>query len=205
MSAEVRPGQPMFPLEQPILPQMMVPLNVFEPRYLALLDTVLGDEEPGFGTVMIARGREVGGGEMRTDRGVWLRVVRAEQHGERRALLTVAVAVLRVARWVEDAPFPRADVVLEPLHPADLGPPPGMVAQRLITVMEQAAELGERAMPGERDREQWVGLSAWQAAALSPLGAADRHALLGAAPGQCWATLERLLAELEEIQRFRLR
>ena len=50
---------PMFPLGSVLFPHALLPLHLFEPRYLALADTVLqGDGR--FGVVLIERGREVG-------------------------------------------------------------------------------------------------------------------------------------------------
>src|SRR6476619_4622640 len=68
---------PMFPLGSPLLPRMLLPLRVFEPRYRAMCDRVLGGDGR-FGVVLIERGSEVGGGEARLDVGCVAEVVRAE-------------------------------------------------------------------------------------------------------------------------------
>ena len=57
---------PMFPLGSVLLPGMVLPLRVFEPRYRALIATVPSADAPEFGCVLIERGSEAGGG------GVWL-------------------------------------------------------------------------------------------------------------------------------------
>lgn len=60
---------PMFPLESVQLPGETLPLRIFEPRYRELVtDCLAGDRR--FGVVLIAAGREVGGGERRCDVGV---------------------------------------------------------------------------------------------------------------------------------------
>ena len=59
----------MFPLETAMLPDEDLPLRIFEPRYGALVQDCVRREEP-FGVVLIARGREVGGGDSRCDVGV---------------------------------------------------------------------------------------------------------------------------------------
>ena len=60
---------PMFPLGTVLVPAPPLPLHVFEPRYRALVDDCLdGDRE--FGVVLIERGSEVGGGDVRFDIGV---------------------------------------------------------------------------------------------------------------------------------------
>lgn len=65
---------PMFALQTVLLPTAALPLHVFEPRYVAMLDNVLaGDHE--MGVVLIERGREVGGGDARCNVATMARVV----------------------------------------------------------------------------------------------------------------------------------
>ncbi|HUF97989.1 MAG TPA: LON peptidase substrate-binding domain-containing protein, partial [Ilumatobacter sp.] len=56
---------PMFPLGSVVLPGGQLPLHIFEPRYRQLVQDLLASDEGSleFGTVMIERGREVGGGD----------------------------------------------------------------------------------------------------------------------------------------------
>ena len=61
---------PMFPLESPIVPGQPIPLHLFEPRYRVLGRHLAQLDEPEFGIVGIARGREVGGDDVRSDVGV---------------------------------------------------------------------------------------------------------------------------------------
>ena len=57
----------MFPLGAVLLPGEVLPLQVFEPRYRALVqDCFAAPDGPRFGVVLIARGHEVGGGDERT-------------------------------------------------------------------------------------------------------------------------------------------
>ena len=59
----------MFPLERAMLPGEELPLRIFEPRYSALVSDCLAMDDPAFGVVLIAAGREVGGGDTRSDVG----------------------------------------------------------------------------------------------------------------------------------------
>src|SRR5680860_298653 len=98
----------MFPLGTVLLPHATLPLHVFEPRYRALVEACL-EGTPEFGVVLIERGSEVGGGDTRFDLGTVARIVRAGRLDDGRyALVTVGAERLRVLRWLEDAPFPRA-------------------------------------------------------------------------------------------------
>src|SRR5205085_6865299 len=51
---------PLFPLHVVLFPGAALPLHVFEPRYQAMMDRVLGTDE-SFRVVAIRRGREAGG------------------------------------------------------------------------------------------------------------------------------------------------
>jgi Lon protease-like protein len=53
----------MFPLERAMLPGEELPLRIFEPRYSAMISDCLAMDDPAFGVVLIAAGREVGGGD----------------------------------------------------------------------------------------------------------------------------------------------
>ena len=52
-----------------MLPGEELPLRIFEPRYAALVQDCLASDDPAFGVVLIAAGREVGGGDTRSDVG----------------------------------------------------------------------------------------------------------------------------------------
>ena len=52
---------PLFPLNTVLFPGMMMPLNIFEPRYLEMIDYCMEKNSP-FGVVLIRDGNEVGGG-----------------------------------------------------------------------------------------------------------------------------------------------
>jgi len=56
------PSLPLFPLGSPLLPGARLPLQLFEPRYLALAQTLAEreDDDRRFGVTMIRKGHEVG-------------------------------------------------------------------------------------------------------------------------------------------------
>ena len=68
---------PMFPLGSVLVPTALLPLHVFEQRYRAMVADVLGGDNE-FGVVLIDRGHEVGGGDVRSDIGTIARVVEAQ-------------------------------------------------------------------------------------------------------------------------------
>lgn len=209
---------PMFPLGRPLLPGVGLPLQVFEPRYLAMMDDVLDEEsdEPGhFGVVLITRGHEVGGGDLRSDVGTDARVVSHEEREDGRHLvLAVGGGRLRVRRWLRDDPYPLAEVDAWP----DDDPPSGTAgepgpAPDLQSRMDALVELvGEHVPDDERARlvdaarlPDDPDAAAWQAAVVADLGPLDAQRLLEA-PGRVerLALLDRLLDERLEVLAFTL-
>ena len=171
----------MFPLGTVLLPGAYLPLHVFEPRYQALVQSCLAGD-PEFGVVLITRGSEVGGGDVRTSVGTRARIVEAaDLGGGHWALATVGTRRLRVRSWLADDPFPRAEVV-------DLPEPPGApaVGAEALAALEVPlrralavrAELGEPAAPATFELDGDPELASFQAVALAPLGPSDRQALL---------------------------
>src|SRR5215467_13827806 len=141
---------PMFPLATVLFPHAELPLHLFEPRYRALAETCLrGDGR--FGVVLIERGFEVGGGDQRFAVGTVARIVEAAQTPDGRYLLsTVGTERFRVRKWLDDDPFPRADVdvIGEPKRVANGAAASRDAVQRLLgRVLAMSAELGDRAAP----------------------------------------------------------
>ena len=98
---------PMFPLGSVALPGVALPLQVFEPRYRALVMTCL-TEDRLFGSVLIVRGSEVGGGDHRCDAGSLIRIIQSEELPDGRwAVVGIGVERLRIVEWLPDDPFPR--------------------------------------------------------------------------------------------------
>ncbi len=101
----------MFPLGRPCLPDEVLPLRVFEDRYVIMMERLLLDDEPQFGVVMIDRGSEVGGGDARRSIGTAMSLARVERSTRNDySVLAVAQRRIRVVRWLEDDPYPRAIV-----------------------------------------------------------------------------------------------
>lgn len=190
---------PMFPLGGVLMPSMVLPLHVFEPRYRQMVRECL-DGTPEFGVVLIERGNEVGGGDVRTGVGTVARIVEAaEMPDGRYALHTVGVRRIRILRWLDDDPYPRAQVEDWPDDPDD-GPGTdldGLLAHavsRLRPALALRAELGEPGPPATVEVSDEPGLGSHQVAALAPIGPHDRQRLL-ALPGAA----SRLTATIEVL------
>jgi uncharacterized protein len=172
----------MFPLGTVLFPLMVLPLHVFEPRYRALVhDCLAGSRE--FGVVLIERGSEVGGGDVRTSLGSVARIVRAEEHPDGRWFLaTVGVRRIAVAKWLPDDPYPRAVVAdLDDAVPGEgAALARGRVERLLRRVLALRVELGETAAAATVELDEDPAVAAYQACTLAPFGPLDAQALLGA-------------------------
>ncbi|MEZ5169079.1 MAG: LON peptidase substrate-binding domain-containing protein [Acidimicrobiales bacterium] len=167
----------MFPLEHTVLPGAVVPLHVFEPRYRELARRVTSSTDPEFGTVLIERGREVGGADERTLVGVVLRVVDAEEFPDGRwGLSTVATRRIRVEEWLDDAPYPRATVTDWPDDDAttyrdDLDQ---AMLERIVGALERCRTARRRLGPARTaPPAAWPTIPpgrSWQAATIAGLG-----------------------------------
>jgi hypothetical protein len=170
----------MFPLGSVLFPGAVLPLHVFEPRYLTMLGEVL-DGAREFGVVLIERGSEVGGDDVRFEVGTVARLARVGALDEER-LFVVAVGGrrFRVDRWLEDAPYPEA-LVTSLDEPTGDGSLAGLISDNRRTlrrVLALASELGTDV--GDVDPELSPDLIAagWELCAAAPVEQLDRQRLL---------------------------
>lgn len=197
----------MFPLETALLPGMFLPLHVFEQRYREMVRTCArGDGE--FGVVLIERGSEVGGGDVRTDTGTRAKIIHATELTDGRwALGILGCRRIRVRHWLADAPYPRAEVEDWPDSTGGPEAPSALaeVVGLLRRVLALKAELGDPATRATFELSMDPVLGSYQATAAAPLGAADRQRLLCAdGPSERVALLGHLLAEEEAFLRSRV-
>jgi Lon protease-like protein len=171
---------PMFPLGTVLLPGEVLPLHVFEPRYRTMTTTVLAGDGT-FGVILISRGFEVGGGDIRVEIGTLARVVEAAPFPDGRfALLVRGEERLRVTSWEVDDPYPVAMVELLPTAPPsgadDLMESATIVVRRARALLsELGASLGQ--WDGTIDLTDQESAS-WRLGSLAPLGAFDRQRVL---------------------------
>jgi hypothetical protein len=198
---------PMFPLGTVLFPSLFLPLHIFEPRYRALARRCMdGDRE--FGVVLIERGSEVGGGDVRTLVGTVAQIVDATQLEDGRWVLgTVGTRRVRVREWLADDPFPRAEIEDWPddVDVDDLMPLYDTVRALLRRVLALKAELAEPAVDATIELTQDPALGSFQASAVAPLGPADQQQLLAApGPNARLVRLTELLTEETTYLRARL-
>ena len=194
----------MFPLGSVLLPGMALPLRVFEPRYRQMVADVQDDGSGRFGVVLIERGSEVGGGDVRTDVGctATIRAVQDAADGTL-ALLAVGEERVRVREWLPEDPYPRALVERWPDEGEGGATPevPDALTQEVLEVVSLALRLIGEPPPAQPTFSEDPVRRCWELATLAPLGALDRQRVLRA-PGP--AERVELLWELVGEQRILL-
>lgn len=186
----------MFPLGSVLLPHMPLPLRVFEPRYMTMLRDILGDEPAEFGVTLIERGQEVGGGDVRTDIGTVAQIGSLDTSGDSILLIAQGVRRFRVEKWLDDAPYPRAEVsdLPDTEWSDDLAPTlarADAVVRRVLKLAEEAGE--ELRWPADIVLDDDPGAAAWQLAAIAPFGPLDQLDLLRS------PSIERLLTRTIDL------
>jgi len=194
---------PMFPLGAVLVPSMVLPLHVFEERYRRMVRDCL-DGTPEFGVVLISRGSEVGGGDVRYDVGTVARMVEAAELPDGRfALHCVGARRIRVLRWLDDDPYPRAEVEDWPDEPDGDAREQREHRDRALAALRRAlalqAELGEPAPPATVEVDLDPVAAGHQIAALAPIGPLDRQRLLSV-PGTAGRLLAAHAVVLEAIE-----
>ena len=194
----------MFPLQSALLPDEDLPLQIFEPRYAAMVRDCIRDKDPRFGVVLISQGREVGGGEVRCDVGTVARITEyADIAGSGRFVLRCRTGErIKVCEWLPDDPYPQAIVQA---WPDELGWPVSAgqleeLEDRVMALFERIAAARDFPLP---EREVVLGTDAdivdpgerlYALASRVPIGPADRYSVL-AAP----TAAERLTALSEAV------
>lgn len=171
---------PMFPLGSVLFPRAALPLQVFEPRYMKMVDRVL-DGDRRFGVVLITRGSEVGGGDQRASVGTAARIVRVGALDDGRLTL-VALGEERIAvvDWLPDDPYPQATVTAR--QPDGAGPSTEALVDRARRAYRRtlaiASELGGDVGDPEPELPSDPVEAAWFLCEAAPLEQYDRQRLL---------------------------
>jgi uncharacterized protein len=198
---------PMFPLGSVLLPGMVIPLHVFEPRYQRLVQDCVDAPAHEFGIVLIDRGNEVGGGDSRSDVGVVAMMLQVAQLDDGRyAVVAVGTRRIRVLRWLDDNPYPIAEIEDWPDGDADVAD--GVIealAAKARSCAGLAVEMGDRSGVPEIELSGDPSTDSYLIAALAPLGPADQYGALCAADAAArLGLIDGMLDDVFAALRFRL-
>ena len=182
---------PLFPLGTVLFPGGLLPLRLFEQRYLEMAKTCLRESAP-FGVCLIREGAEVGAPATPEPVGCLARIAHwdMQQLGLLQIVAQGAERFRILDRRLQPDGLARADVELLP-EEADTPVPDSLAACRQL-LERVAAEHGERifAQPYRFDSCAWVGA---RLAEILPLPLSTKQELLELGDG---------LRRLETIHRF---
>lgn len=169
----------MFPLGGVHYPYTLIPLRVFEPRYRQLVDEVQESGEP-FGVVLIERGFEVGGGDSRFSVGTSAEILETSPLDDGTlAVVARGMRRIRIETWLEDDPYPRADIVnLNDEHGAAVNT--DLPTRELSKLRALLSELGADMGTWDADLPDDPVIASYHLAALTPVGPLDAQRLLEA-------------------------
>lgn len=197
----------MFPLGSPLLPGMVLPLRLFEPRYLQLYADII-DTTREFGVVLIERGIESGGDAATFDVGCVASVVGSGVNDDGTiGLITVGRQRIRVDEWLDPGPYPRARITdLEDEQLSDEGlSAVRLAADRLPALLHTAAQLDPEVSTEIPELADDPGLALYQIAQLSGLQTLDLQEILQAPTADSRARLvKQKLDETIELIRLQL-
>ncbi|HEY0397724.1 MAG TPA: LON peptidase substrate-binding domain-containing protein, partial [Acidimicrobiia bacterium] len=170
-------------------------------------DSLAGDGE--YGVVLIERGHEVGGGDVRFEVGTVARILQTAELPDGRWLVdAVGTDRFRVTEWLPEDPYPQALVEDFDDEPFDADPrTEGEAAERrtaverlLRQVLALQIEMGFPAPSAVRSLDDDPATAAYEAALLSPIGPMDTQKVLEA-PGTVarLALLETLLDDARDV------
>ncbi len=112
---------PLFPLNTVLFPQGRVPLQIFEPRYMEMIDRCL-EEDLAFGIVLIKEGVEVGGSAVPHDVGTIARIVDVARLSDGRMNLTAAgITRFKILATSAELPYLTAQIEVWRDENVDIG------------------------------------------------------------------------------------
>ena len=173
---------PMFPLGLVALPGGVVPLRLFEPRYLQLhRDLLTGSGE--FGILLIERGvAEAQGGEYFSVGTVVQLAGHDTLEDDTVVIVSVGTERFRIIEWLEDDPYPRA--VVDRLPPVVVSDGATEAVESCIALFTRvralASELGADVGAEEPYFADNGAATLYDVARMSPIQDLDRQRILEA-------------------------
>ena len=184
----------MFPLGTVLMPGALMPLRVFEDRYQQLLDEVIEAAEP-FGIVLIELGFEDVGGDQRFAIGTEAHLVGVgDLEDGHRGIVIRGGRRFRVAEWLADDPYPRAEVEFLD-EPAGFMPDVDGAEAAIRQSHALMSELGHDLGLDEIEVPDDPVVASWLLASLCPVGPLDAQEILASEDASVRLQLIRELAD----------
>ena len=172
MSVAAVPDEiPLFPLHTVLFPGGLLPLRVFEPRYMEMVSTCLRANEP-FGVCLIREGREVGAPAVPHSVGCLARIVQWDM--QQLGVLTIVARGERrfhiLERSVQRDGLARARIELLAEEGNEAVPEESQLGARLLrAILDEDADAGARIeQPFRFESASWVSARLAETLPLSP-------------------------------------
>ena len=169
----------MFPLGSVLFPGGIMPLRIFEPRYLQLFSE-LTEEDSTFGTCLIEKGHEVGGQDSRFSYGTLCKITDLKELGQNQlAVQCLGIKRILVRKWLPDNPYPVAQIEeLDGSENKDFQLKVEIIVEleRCYVLLVQMGVIQAESM----DIKGLERIDLYTACALAPLGQLDKYKLLAA-------------------------
>ena len=189
----------MFPLGVSLLPGMVLPLHLFEPRYLEMYRDIV-DDDRRFGVVLIERGPDSRDDNPMSEIGCVARIMGSGLHDDGTiSLVTIGEGLIRVNRWLRSDPYPKAEVSpIETAPPSRRGVEAIAAAKHgIVKLIALASELDPSFDPSAPDLSTDPGEAGYQIAQIAGFQAFDNQRIIEAPDGD---TRAELILELVEDQ-----
>ncbi|MFI5036162.1 MAG: LON peptidase substrate-binding domain-containing protein [Acidimicrobiales bacterium] len=173
---------PMFPLGMVVFPHQVVGLCVFESRYQQMLRDIEG--EPIFGTCLISRGSEVGGGDERTWIGTVVRVIASQTLDDGKTVMMVeGTERVEVTTWLDDAPYPRARVSASEADGDAVDSQLLRSTESAVRALRalQSEVLADQCLRSNCDMDADPQVRTWQLCSMTPMPVLDQFTVLSLA------------------------
>jgi Lon protease-like protein len=162
-----------------VFPHQRVGLYIFEARYQQMLSDLAG--EPRFGTCLIARGSDVGGGDQRHSVGTVVQILASQSLDDGKTLILVeGGSRVAITTWLEDAPYPRALVREHRCVACEIDP--------VLLKSTESAVRALRALQSEVNADECIQrncemdsdarVRSWQLCAMTPMSTLDQFKVL---------------------------
>ncbi|MDJ0790780.1 MAG: LON peptidase substrate-binding domain-containing protein [Acidimicrobiia bacterium] len=197
---------PMFPLGLVAFPGSVVPLRLFEARYLALHEYLVMENDE-FGIVLIERGSaEAGGSDDRFDIGCVMSAARSAVLDDGTVMvIAVGTERIKVHEWLEPDPYPLARVERlpspEPTSQLDLLVPE---SKRMMgTILDIAKDMGADVTDVDLTLPEDPVMAMYGLAHMAPLQEMDQQRILESDDaGEAAELLRSELASVIEVMEF---
>ncbi len=171
---------PLFPLGEVLFPGMVLPLQIFEPRYRLMMNRCITNKAP-FGVVLITKGEDTSANAEFFPVGTTARITRVQRDEQGRLLVaSIGENRFRILQTFKDQPYLQGQVELIPEQPGDRSALDGLTDQaitslaRYLQLITGSNELGETL----RDKDFSPQLLSYTIGTLLQVERAEKQAIL---------------------------